>query len=327
MTTTDAFNPPHCGLIFTDEHIKTARAHNDKPPFAPAWALLDTLEAPDDITAGLIAGWHYRLKGDVEAGERGADRLTDSLPNIPQAESPVVRYRAFFALSQMLELLRDVPTMARSGGMWMMTYRDFLHDLPAPPADDRIETAWHGVAQMAAGVVLEDQALFNAAVAVFKATIDEEIHPEGYFRTAVKVDPEARSLANQILGVQALVLLAEMASCAGVDLWRYENRGVSVITAATYSLYYYFYPEQWRWHGGDNNNAGKGVPMDVAKPLFQESAGFVEIIAGRYPKPLRAATMILRDLRPIFDPYGGGLVTLTHAQPEPETRRRRWFFF
>ncbi|TVR23642.1 MAG: hypothetical protein EA396_02845 [Anaerolineaceae bacterium] len=327
MTTTDAFNPPHCGLIFTDEHIQKARANKDSPPFAPAWALLDVLEAQNDIDAGLIDGWRYRLKDDIKAGERAAAGLLDSLPNAQQTESPVDGYRAFFALSQMLELLRDVPTMARSD-LWMVTYRDFLHALPVPPADDRIGTAWYGVAQMAAGVVLADEALFNASVTIFKATVDDEIHPEGYFRTAVKVDPEIASLTNQVLGVQALVLLAEMAAAAGYheDLWAYENRGVSVITSATYVLYYYFYPEQWRWNG-DEYRPSAGVKLKSARALFGRHASFAEIIARRYQKPLRAVSMIQRDLRPIFDPHGGGLVTLTHAEPEPQPKRRRWFFF
>jgi hypothetical protein len=50
--------------------------------------------------------------------------------------------------------------------------------------------------------------------------------------------------------------------------------------------------------------------------LFREHAGFLEIIAEHYKPPLKAIQMIHDDLRPIFDPFGGGLTTLTHA-PAP----------
>ncbi len=329
----NAFQPAHCGLIFTEDHIRKARANKDDLPFNPAWALLNTLDGQTELDSLLIAGLRYRLRADIPAGESGASRLLSmAWPLLIEAEdgieSTLAQYRAHFVLCQAFELLRENPILENPVN-WLADFRQQTAQLPPPSAEDAISQLWHAVAGVASGIVLEDADLYHAGIAVFRQVIDEEIHPEGHFRTAIKVDPEAQSLHNQLLGAQALVLIAEMSACAGVDsdrhLWHYESRGVSAITAATYPLYYYFYPAEWRWNGSEYRPSA-GVTIAEAKALFRQHAGFLELLPSRYEKPLKAVQMVLKELRPVYDARGGGLTTLTHATPEPKRRRRRWLF-
>jgi hypothetical protein len=108
---------------------------------------------------------------------------------------------------------------------------------------------------------------------------------------------------RQIRSVQALVLMAEAAQHAGVNLWDYTVRGVSVMTAVTYVMFYHFRPDKWRWDEGLEA---------VIPPFFRKHAGFMEMVNRRDNRP-RDIQMLLDDLRPIYDVYGGGLTTLTHG--------------
>lgn len=324
-------NVQHAGLIFTAEHIAYAKAHRDERPVSSAWvALLDT--EPDDTIEGyVLAAFRYRFDDDAGMGEFAVDGLKRQSLWLPPGEDPVEGWtwldelRRAFALAQVYELLREHPAFA-DAARWQAELREFISALSIAGTDAKdgkteiIERAWLGVVQMAGAIMDENATLFQHGVDAFKQIIDEEIHPEGYFRHAVKVDPETESLANQLRGTQALVLMAEMAMLSGVDLWRYENRGVSVRTATAYPLYYYFYPEQWRWNGSEFKPS-EGVKREDAKRLFLEHASFVEIASQRYEKPLKAATLVLQELRPVSNPLGGGYVTLTHGAVDKPKRR------
>jgi hypothetical protein len=322
MTT---FKPAHYGLTFSERQHQTARQYAGELPFSPTWALLNAVTPEDDFSAFLLLAWQYRLKGDDSAGENAIRRLLSMTWPLP-SDDVLMAYRAHGAFCQAFELLRAHP-MLENSTQGIELIRTQAEALPMASDEDIIAQVWHAVAGMASGIVLEDETAYHTATAVFRRIIDEEIHPEGYFRTAVNVDPEAQSLHNQLLGVQALVWMAEMSAHATPhqNLWTYENRGVSVITAATYPLYYYFYPAEWRWNGSEWRPS-QGVEAELAKSLFRQHAGFLEILAGRYPKPLKAVQMILNELRPIYDTYGGGFTTLTHAMQEPTRRRRGGFF-
>lgn len=318
---------PHYGLIFTAEHAQTAHQHQAAAPFHQAWTLLDTHQPLTDFDHLLIKAFRYRLRDDQAAGDWVAHDLnTDHTWGSvdQQAESVIAQAKAFFALSQAYELAREHPQLASSDGL--DRHHQKFDALPLPAEDDFISGLWYSVARMAGGVVLEDQTLIDASADYFRQIINTEIHPEGNFRTAVKVDPESQSLTNQVFGTQALVLIAEMAEYIGLDLWGYENRGVSALTAATYTVFYFFYPDQWRWNGSEYRPSA-GVSHEFGASLFRNNGGFIEIIARRYNKPLKAVTMALDSLRPIYDVYGGGVVTLTHAIPtKPSRNRRRWLF-
>lgn len=317
----------HYGLIFTAEHIEKARDNKDETPFHHAWSFLNNYQPITDMDKLLINAWRYRIDenpiaGDFVSHDLMIDYAWGSLDE--KAESVIAQSKAFFALSQAYELARVHPNL--SDLSWLDGYRQKFDSLPIPPETDLISMLWYSVARMAGGVVLEDQALIDDSVAYFHHIIRTEIHPEGNFRTAVKVDPESQSLTNQVQGTQALVLMAEMGEHIGLDLWGYQDRGVSVLTAATYSVFYFFYPDQWRWNGSEFRPS-EGVSHEFGESLFKQNGGFIEIILRRYEKPLKAVSMALDTLRPIYDIYGGGLVTLTHALPsKPNRNRRRWLF-
>jgi hypothetical protein len=318
----------HYGLIFTSEHTQIARDNQHTPPFHQAWLLLETHQPITDLDRLLISALRYRLKDDPEAGEFVVrDLMTDyAWGSIDQqAESVIAQAKAFFVLSQAYELTRTHPKLADLA--WLTRYKQKFASLPRPNEDDLIGTLWYSVARMATGIVAEEQTLIDASADYFRHIITTEIHPEGNFRTAVKVDPESQSLTNQVFGTQALVLMAEMAEHIGLDLWGYESRGVSVLTAATYTVFYFFYPDQWRWNGSEFRPS-EGVSHEFGASLFKNNSGFIEIITRRYEKPLKAVTLALDSLRPIYDIYGGGLVTLTHAiaNNKPARKRRRWLF-
>lgn len=311
------FSPQHCGLTFTEAHIEQARARHTKAPFNAAWHFLASQVAVDaDIATLLLTqALRWRLSDDTEDGERAVqsllrqrDALSTNIPVLRQSQT-------LFALAQAYELTRDHPAWTtETRKRWLAFFLDAMQLLSRRGQSDApiVDTLWIAMMQTAAGVVLESVDWFDRGVNTLQRVIEEEIHPEGYLRLAVEIGPEAQSLRNQVLCAQALVLNAEIAAHSGRDLWSYEVRGVSVTTATTYPLYYYFYPEKWRWNGQEWKPS-EGVEEDVAKQIFQENAGFLEIVNGRYDKPLRAIKLILDDLRPVFDPFGGGLVTLTHG--------------
>ena len=172
------------------------------------------------------------------------------------------------------------------------------------------------------------------AVAGFRALIDL-VQPHGYVRPLVEVR-DGQSLPRTLQFVQALVLAAEVGEYQGYHLWEYERRGVSVLTAALYPLYYYYYPEKWQWDAQPvlQQMTGKrpsrreraaqvlsDYTVDTVKDVFIENRSFLELVNRRTRGSVRAVTLILDEARPILDFVGGGPVTLTHGLPHAPKRR------
>lgn len=301
----------HGGLFFSEQQLTTARKYAGRVPFAAAWGLLRGAAHPpftpaEGLPTAQWDGLRYRLDGDQNAGERAVLALGD-LPFTPD-DLPYAQAAAHTLIyAQCLTLVQDHPALAARWPAQQAHLSERITALNQPDfALTLVDTLWQAAMNMAAGIVLGREPLVTAAAQVYRDTIDTEVHPEGYFPKIVQAG--ADSLAQQVQAVKALVLLAEMAAHAGGDLWPYHRRGVSVLTAATYSLYYYFYPEKWQWE--------PGLDLDDAAALFRQHGGFLEIINGRYEKPLRAVRLILKDLRPIYDFTAGGLTGLTHGVPE-----------
>jgi hypothetical protein len=317
----------HCGLIFTDDHIQRARRQRAEPPMNLAWALLDERKPEPGLDALLWAGLRYRIQADAEAGEQGAALLLEgrndlSMPT-DETQADVDALKSTFTLAQAFELFRAHPRVEAGAERWLNHFREGVLAFPMPGEDTlAVPHLWWGVVQMAGGVVLEDDTLMDAGVTVARQIIDAEVHPEGYLRRDVKVDPEAQSLVNQLDAVLALTLIAEMAEHVGRAVWQYANRGVTITTATTYPLYYYYYAEEWRWNGSEYRPS-EGIDAETAQAAFRQRAGFLEIVSQQYDKPLKAINLILDELRPIYDLHGGGLVTLTHGPVE----RKRWRLF
>jgi hypothetical protein len=290
--------------------VDRARRERSRPPFKDAWdTLLNTTPAGDELTAIQWAGLRFRFDDAAADGETAISALQSVNALSPVESAGYLNTAAeTLALAQCFELLRDHPTfpLEIQTAFLEAFYARVEHLNNTPDQQHITETLWLAALNVAAGVVLEREDVFELGAAVYRQTIDEAVHPEGYIPAAVEGE-DGLGLQNQIMAVQALVLAAEAAHQAGVDLWAHEKRGVSVLTAATYPLYYYFYPEQWRWDDG--------LEPDYAVSLFRQHSGFLEIVNCRYDRPLKAVQLILEDIRPVYDLYGGGLTTLSHGLP------------
>lgn len=298
----------HYGLFFTEGHVQRAQKNRNKAPFATAFALLD---APhENINAEmLLNGYRYRL-GNNMAGEQARDMLAGWIQNA-SSETIMDALQQALLTGQVIELIRPLLSDTPHIRQWYEHVRQYIDY----QTDHLQELLWQGVLMMTIGIIDEQEQMIQQAVTRYQTAIDDWLHPEGYMPHIIDKDDETTNFRHQIQATQALALMAEMAKHIGIDLYGYNKRGVSVLTACAYPLYYYFYPEKWRW-SGDPKRASDGIPEETAKTIFKAHIGFIEIIADHYKPPLKAIQMILDDLRPCFDPLGGGLTTLTHA-PAP----------
>jgi len=291
----------HCGLYFDEQRVHYIHKHNKRPPLDAAWSHLFSATPQDNLSRLQTLAFQYRLNADIDSGIEAVKMLPRFDIKMPLHDQVV--------LLQCYELLREHPQQPE-------VWSDDLHIIDEiDKGDDFINQLWRAVVMMAAGIVLEDEGRVASCAAFYKSVISDEIHPEGYLPKAVENYEEQTSLTRQLQAVQALVLMAEMADQIGLNLWGYDVRAVSVLTAVTYPLYYYFYPENWSWNG-EQWKPSDGVPEEEAKAIFRDHAGFLEISNRRFDRPLKAIKLILDDLRPVHDLYCGGYTTLTHAKAE-----------
>lgn len=320
------FEPHHHGLIFSAEQTAFTQQNHDQEPAKAAWDALGRIQPVDLLGRLHIHALRSALMKDQEAGLHGVELLQRGIDTLPEADDPVGQARISFAFMQSFELLRHHPACdAKQQSRvfdWLMQQvmvtQGRMDDLEV------VGWLWSGVTLTATGIVLEREELFQQGVDLFRKAVDQAIRPEGYLKEAVDF-PEVESMSNQLLAVQALSLIAEMGAQTGVNLWRYENRSVSVLTAVTYPLYYYYYPEAWPWNG-DPYRPSAGIDLETAQRLFRAHAGFLELARPRYERPLRAIQMILGELRPVYDLYCGGAVTLLHGQAVRKRRRLLGWF-
>jgi hypothetical protein len=200
---------------------------------------------------------------------------------------------------------------------WGATFTDRVESLLVE--SDRADysaRAWLSTLHITSGIVLEDDSRLQTGTEIFRAIIDD-IHPNGYIKPAVGAENEepgdGEGFIAQMRVVKALVLGAEAATHAGTDLWAYHQRGVSPLTAATYLMFYFHHPEHWPWD--------KDLTADFTMPLYRLHSGLWEMVARHSDHRLLKG--LLDDLRPIFDPTGGALTTLTHAR----IKKRRFGLF
>ena len=293
------FSPLHFGLYFTSEHVQTARDQRDQPPFDMAWKLLHEYEETG-VQAAPWRGLRYRFDDDALAGEQAAEQLMDFAEH---GFNPDMTY--VDALHEMLmqahafELIRDHAAMQARQQAFLTAFGERLNYLNTLEYDrSYVEGILLGLVNLVAGIVLEREDLFQYGVNTYETIVREDIHPQGYIQKAVEAH-DGGGLLRQIMVVGALAQMAEAARHAGVDLWGYSYRGVSIMTAFSYLLYYYFYPEKWRWDAQVTNEA------------FGEYGAFLEFINHHaYPKDLKP---LLDELRPFSDASRGGLTTLSHG--------------
>ncbi|NWF68422.1 MAG: alginate lyase family protein [Chloroflexi bacterium] len=294
----------HCGLYFTDTHIHAARKEQAREPLRSAWSLLRKTPPAEALPLLVSSGLRWRFDDDREAGLRAAALLAES---VFPAGGDFESLRTLAALGQSFEMLRPLlPPEAQS--RWAQAFAGHVAALPASAAYH--ERVWRLLLDLIAAIVCDDTQPFPAIAESFRRSVREDIHPDGYVRPAVEEQPEG-SYLRHIACTQALVLLAEAGQHAGLDLWRYEHRGVSVVTAVAYPLYYYYFPQKWRWF--------PHLSEEEAQSAFRQHGGFLEIVQRQ--RPLHDIGLLLKEWRPLWDICGGGLTTLTHAAPS----KRRLF--
>lgn len=298
------FQPQHIGLYFSPEHIATARRSRDREPFRSAYLMLADREQTGN-EAALWGAFRYRFNMDERAGENAAQTLMRAI-DVPLSDDLTYldSVAQMLMLAQAFEMLRDHRALTyaeQTRFMNMLQLR--VHEMGfSPYKDTQVENLWMALLVMATGVVVEHEETFTLGVEVYERTIRDEISPRGFINRAVQ-GKDGGSLYRQLLSSAALVLMAELAANAGVDLWSYAVRGVSVVTTALYPIYYFYTPEKWTWDAD--------IPVDEAQLLFRRYGGYLEMLNRRVNH--RDLRPLLEDLRPIYDARGGGLTTLSHG--------------
>jgi hypothetical protein len=259
-------------------------------------------------------GLRYRFSDDFRAGESAIHALEKLADNV-ESEAHTYLDAVFetLVLAQTFEMIREHPSFtADARKQWHEFLAERIATLEnSPEKDTHTETLWMALLNLAGGIVLENESLLQSAIGIFKRSVAEDIRPQGHIPKAVE-GKDGGNLYRQILSAGALALMAEVASTAGVDLWSYSVRGVSVVTGAMYPIYYFYAPEKWQWD--------KGISVQEAQNLFRQYGGYLEMLYRRTRhKDLKP---LLQDLRPIYDPRAGGLTTLTHGVSE----KRRGLF-
>ncbi|MEL7434567.1 MAG: alginate lyase family protein [Chloroflexota bacterium] len=343
-----AFEPKHLGLYFSQAEIDTARSEReDIEHLQSAWQWLlaeagdivierkpeknseasdeedDTPEPEHVIKPELDAlslcvqdALKFRFAEDAPAGKRAAQQLMTGI-GLQDAPTLSETIQSTLAVAHAFEMVRA--GMADSDiAQWQSQFATFTNSLLDTNQVDQSynDKLWLTALSVVSGVVLEDETRFTNGVAQFKQTIQADIHPEGYVKPAVQDAKESvPAFQRMVSAVAALTLTAEAATCAGEDLWAFEPRDVGVNTAATYLVYYYFYPDKWRW--GDDD-----LTEDDTRAIFAEQGAWIEIATFR-ANP-RGVELLLDERRPLFNAYMGGLTTLTH-QKTKKRKKRGWF--
>ncbi|MCC6616977.1 MAG: alginate lyase family protein [Anaerolineae bacterium] len=298
------FEPQHCGLFFGLAHVERARKYARKEPFAAAIGALNDAHARG-IGAAQLDGLRYRFLADEAAGGKARHALDSLVPPGIDPDRPLMdQITDAVMLAQIFEMVRDtIGYDARDrflDGWWSLASA-----LSATSAEaGYVAQLWLGLLTLVAGVVTEHADSVEQGAEVFRQAIAHDVSPRGQIERAV-AGADGGSMTRSLAAVTALVLMAEAASHVGVDLWSYEVRGVSIMTAAVYPIYYFYVTDKWTWD--------TLTPIQV-QGAFKRHGGYLEIVNQRaQPRDFKP---LLEDLRPIYDPWAGGLTTLTHGVPQ-----------
>ncbi|MDL1901945.1 hypothetical protein FBR02_14400 [Anaerolineae bacterium CFX9] len=293
----------HCGLFFTQQDILVAQQNLTSPPFSVAWQMLRERQ-PAGVESAQMAGFRYRFQDDSAAAEAGISVLVRALSEPPQADRALLeQIGETLMLTQTIEMLRDHPLLADQLETVFAQLSARIEALAGDPRNDTFtEALWVAALRMCAGVVMEQEPWIEEGVSVFRHVIEHDVRPQGFITQAVE-GGDGGGMFRQILSVTALVLMAEAALHAGIDLWRYAVRGVTVSTAAMYPIYYFYTTEKWKWDAD--------LQPDEVQMMFRRYGGWLEMLYKQTRhKDVRT---VLDDLRPVYSAHAGGLTTLTHG--------------
>ncbi len=299
------------GLFHRAADMQLARSKRESEPIRGALARLETADA-DPLARAQLAAMRGQFYADVQAGHAAAEALADADFG-PATLGDLTGLKRALGWLSLIAMLRDHPA-------WQPAWGDRVAEVLATAnegcgLDDVEGELWRGALQLAAGALLASDKAIEQGAAVYRRAVAEIIHPEGYLKGIADIADAPARFEAQLSGACALVLLAEMAGLVGLDLWSYDSRAVSVITAVTYTHYYYFFPEKWRWEAG----LTRARTMDAVR----REGAFLEMVNRRGPP--RGIEALFAEQRPLFCAHGGGLTTLTHGlMPEKKRRWRLW---
>lgn len=303
------------GLIFDRADIDRAHAHHDDAPFAAAWEMLRERQFTG-LEAALADAFRFALDQNVTVGKTALTALAAHTP--PPDQQPIDRLGDLVLIGQAAALLAAHPALTaddRAGLHTLLT--DALATAAADPAIDTLpELIWLDTARMSIALVTGDRPTFEATCDAFRGIIADEVRPQGFIAKAVNGE-DGGGMYRQVISSAGLVLMAEMATRHGVDLWGYQVRGVSVVTTAMYPMYYFYTTAKWKWDAG--------LQPEAVQSFFQRYGGYLEILHARQPH--KDIQTVLDDLRPVYSPHAGGFTTLTHARPQPIKRRKLFGLF
>ena len=301
-----------CGLFCTSAHLRLALENRAQEPIRGA---LGQLAEPSDdrLAAAQRLALRWRLLGEVSDADAALIERVEpadfAMPGAPHS----TQCRRLLGWLSVLEMLCGQPAADARQGVWRGAWQAQRQRLGSS-ADDWLAVLWRAALDMGAGIVFESADDFQAAGAVYREAVATGIHPDGFFRGIVDALDAAQGYRRQVAATGALVLMAEMAGHGGVDLWAYDSRGLTVMTAVTYLFYYYFYPEKWKWQAG--------LTAAATAAVMRREGAFIEMVNRR--QRLEAGDALFAELRPMFG-AAGGLTTLTHGiAPAPKKRRWRW---
>jgi poly(beta-D-mannuronate) lyase len=152
---------------------------------------------------------------------------------------------------------------------------------------------WTGVGIMATAVATDDDALLEAAQAIYQKGVND-IRDDGSLPMEMARGSLALHYHNYALA--PLVLMAEMARLKGLDWYAYDNNRINLLAERVASGY-----RDSTWFAQQ-----AGVPQKARKP--DGEAGWVEFYRLRAPHP--ALFDALHDAGPFEDPRMGGNLTL-----------------
>ena len=319
------FNPQHCALYFSADQYRRARELRDGDSLRGAWEAFlrrRPTNAPEQMQQDSLL---YRLNDDLEAGERALERLQSGETAMSRGVGRLAQIVNLLLQTQCHELLHDHPSFSTRSA-WQRDYAERVETcLKQDEGLLHVEATWLNLLRLTSAIAMEDEGRFNRACELFRECVRRDLHFDGYIRRAAE-GRRGESLGRMLLTAQALCLCAEAASLAGEPLWDYDVRGVSAMTPTPYLLYYYWYPERWRWDGDIEGNEvpqeGDGAPrVDEARALYRRHAGLWELAQARSPSSDRQ--QLLDELRPVFDVQGGGPLTLTHSTTREGPTGRR----
>lgn len=296
------------GLWHSEADLRRARNNMEREPIRSALARLNNEDA-DPLARAQKAALRGQLHRAPEAGYCAADILnnTDFTVGARLDLEGVKRALSWLAVAAML---RDHPA-------WEASWRDQIADGLSGVSEtgEALSALWLAALTMAAGVLLGSDEHIERGAAAYRRAVARQIHPEGYFRGITDIADGQQLYEAQVSATGALVSLAEMAGQVGLDLWSYDSRAVSVSTAATYTHFYYFFPEKWRWEAG--------LTRERTQAIMRREGAFMELVNRRAPP--QGIEQFLAEQRPLFCAWGGGMTTLTHGlAPEKKRRWRLW---